>query len=154
MNPSRPPSQRYAQALIEMARRALQNVTIPARRSIDVTLLIDWHDYVNGGIARYADGTTLAPDRVRRLLCDAELNIIITGEHSEPLWMSRKVRTATPQQWRALVARDKHCAFPGCHRKPAWCTAHHVAEYDRDHGPTDIDNLALLCVTHHKLIHT
>jgi hypothetical protein len=63
-----------------MARRALQNVPVPARRSIDVTVLIDWQDYINGGIARYADGTTIAPDRVRRLLCDAELNVIITGE--------------------------------------------------------------------------
>jgi hypothetical protein len=152
--PVAPASQRYAEALVEMARRALQNVAVPARRSVDVTVLIDWQDYVNGGIARYADGTTLAPDRVRRLLCDAELNVIITGEHREPLWMSRKVRSATPAQWRALVARDKHCAFPGCHRKPAWCTAHHVAEYDRDQGPTDIDNMALLCASHHKLVHT
>jgi Domain of unknown function (DUF222) len=152
--PVAPASQRYAEALVEMARRALQNVPTPARRSIDVTVLIDWQDYVNGGIARYADGTTIAPDRVKRLLCDAELNVIITGEHGEPLWMSRKVRSATPQQWRALIARDRHCAFPGCHRKPILCEAHHIAEYDRDHGPTDIDNMALLCSTHHKLIHT
>ena len=152
--PVAPASQRYAEALVEMARRALQNVPVPARRSVDVTVLIDWQDYVNGGIARYADGTTIAPDRVRRLLCDAELNVIITGEHGEPLWMSRKVRTATPQQWRALLARDRHCAFPGCHRKPTLCEAHHIAEYDRDNGPTDIDNMALLCSTHHKLIHT
>ena len=151
--PVDPASQRYAEALVEMARRALQNVPSPARRSVDVTVLIDWQDYVNGGIARYADGTTLAPNRVRRLLCDAELNVIITGEHGEPLWMSRKVRSATPQQWRALVARDRHCAFSGCHRKPTLCTAHHVAEYDRDHGPTDIDNLALLCSKHHKTVH-
>jgi Domain of unknown function (DUF222) len=119
--PVAPASQRYAEALVEMARRALQNVAVPARRSVDVTVLIDWQDYVNGGIARYADGTTLAPDRVRRLLCDAELNLIITGEHREPLWMSRKVRSA---------------------------------EYDRDNGPTDIDNLVLLCSTHHKLLHS
>ena len=151
--PVPPASQRYAEALVEMARRALQNVPVPARRSVDVTVLIDWQDYVNGGIARYADGTTLAPDRVRRLLCDAELTVIITGEHGEPLWMSRKVRSATPAQWRALIARDRHCAFPGCHRKPALCEAHHVAEYDRDHGPTDIDNMALLCSGHHKIVH-
>jgi hypothetical protein len=151
--PVLPYSQRQAAALVEMARRALQNVPSPARRSTEMTVLIDFQDYVNGGVARYADGTMLAPDRVKRLLCDASLTFIVQGEHHEPLWMSRTVRSATPAQWRALVARDRHCAFPGCTMKPIWCQAHHIAEYDRDHGPTDIDNMALLCGIHHKLVH-
>ncbi len=37
--------------------------------------------------------------------------------------------------------------------KPFWCEAHHIAEYDRDNGPTDIDNMALLCGQHHKTVH-
>jgi Domain of unknown function (DUF222) len=151
--PILPYSQRQAAALVEMARRALQNVPSPARRSTEMTVLIDFEVYVNGGIARYADGTTLAPDRVKRLLCDAQLTFIVQGEHHEPLWMSRTVRSATPAQWRALVARDRHCAFPGCTMKPIFCEAHHIAEYDRDQGPTDIDNMALLCGAHHKLVH-
>jgi Domain of unknown function (DUF222) len=151
--PVLPYSQRQAQALVEMARRALQNVPSPARRSTEMTVLIDWQDYINGGVARYADGTTLAPDRVKRLLCDAQLTFIVQGEEHEPLWMSRTVRSATPAQWRALVARDRHCAFPGCTVKPIWCQAHHIAEYDRDHGPTDIDNMALLCGGHHTTVH-
>ena len=152
--PIPPYSQRQAAALVEMARRALQNVTSPARRSVEMTVLIDWQDYVHGGVAKYADGTMLAPDRVKRLLCDARLRFIVRGEHGEPLWMSRTVRSATPAQWQALIARDRHCAFPGCTTKPIWCVAHHVAEYDRDNGPTDIDNMALLCGGHHKIIHS
>jgi Domain of unknown function (DUF222)/HNH endonuclease len=152
--PIQPYSQRQAAALVEMARRALQNVATPARRSIDMTVLIDWDDYINGGVARYADGTTLAPDRVKRLLCDAMVTVIVQGEKREPLWMSRAVRSATAAQWRALVARDRHCAFPGCTAKPIWCEAHHVEEYDRDDGPTDIDNMALLCSKHHKTVHS
>lgn len=85
--PVLPASQRYAAALVEMARRSMQHVSPSARRSIDMTVLIDWQDYVNGGVARYTDGTTLAPDRVRRLLCDAKLTFIQLGEHGEPLWM-------------------------------------------------------------------
>ncbi len=151
--PVLPASQRYAAALVEMARRSMQHVSPSARRSIDMTVLIDWQDYVNGGVARYTDDTTLAPDRVRRLLCDAKLNFIQLGEHGEPLWMSRSVRTATPRQWRALIARDRHCAFPGCTTKPSRCEAHHIREYDRDQGPTDIDNMGLLCSRHHTLVH-
>jgi hypothetical protein len=148
-----PFSQRQAAALVEMARRALQNVPSPARRSTEMTVIIDFQDYINGGVAKYADGTMLAPDRVKRLLCDAQLRFIVHGEHGEPLWMSRKVRSATPAQWQALVARDRHCAFPGCTMKPIWCVAHHILEYDRDHGPTDIDNMAILCGQHHKTVH-
>jgi Domain of unknown function (DUF222) len=151
--PILPYSRRQAAALVEMARRALQNVPSPARRSTEMTVLINWQDYINGGIAKYADGTTLAPDRVKRLLCDAQLTFIVQGEQHEPLWMSRTVRSATPAQWRALVARDRHCAFPGCTMKPIWCVAHHILEYDRDHGPTDIDNMALLCGGHHTTVH-
>jgi hypothetical protein len=119
--PVLPFSQRQAAALVEMARRALQNVP--------------------------------RPDRVKRLLCDANLTFIVQREQHEPLWMSRTVRSATPAQWRALVARDRHCAFPGCTMKPISCEAHHILEYDRDHGPTDIDNMALLCGQHHKAVH-
>jgi Domain of unknown function (DUF222) len=105
--PVDPASQRYAEALVEMARRALQNVPSPARRSVDVTVLIDWQDYVNGGIARYADGTTLAPNRVRRLLCDAELTVIeIMAPPTSTTWPSSAANTtkpstnpAGPQKW-------------------------------------------------------
>jgi HNH endonuclease len=38
--------------------------------------------------------------------------------------------------------------------KPIWCEAHHVKEYDRDNGPTDIDNMALLCSRHHTRVHS
>jgi hypothetical protein len=59
--PVLPYSQRQAAALVETARRALQNISSPARRSVEMTVLIDFEDYVNGGVAKYADGTMLAP---------------------------------------------------------------------------------------------
>jgi hypothetical protein len=66
----------------------------------------------------------------------------------------RSARSASDAQWRALIARDRCCAYPGCHTKAQWCQAHHVKEYDRDTGPTDIDNMALLCSRHHHLVHS
>ena len=103
-------------------------------------------------VAIFADGEAeLVP---LLAACNAKLTFIVQGEHRQHLWMSRTVRSATPAQWRALVARDRHCAFRGCTEPSKWCEAHHVEEYDRDHGPTDIDNLVLLCHHHHSLIHT
>ena len=54
---------------------------------------------------------------------------------------------------RLLLIRDGGCVFPGCDRPPSHCQAHHLKFWTRDHGPTDIDNLALVCGFHHWLIH-
>ena len=133
---------------------AITSTSPNARRAADVTLLLTFQDYVSGGIARYADGTVVAPNRVKQLLCDAVITPLINGESGQPLWLGRSARSASNAQWRALVARDRCCAYPGCHTKSQWCEAHHVREYDRDTGPTDIDNMALLCSRHHHLLHS
>ena len=59
----------------------------------------------------------------------------------------------TPQQVRALIARDWHCRYPGCDAKPSHCEAHHVV-WRSHHGPTNLDNLVLMCRRHHNLLHT
>jgi hypothetical protein len=54
---------------------------------------------------------------------------------------------------RALEVRDGHCAFPDCRVDVSRTHAHHVAEWLRDNGSTDIDNLVLLCSRHHHAVH-
>ncbi|MEU4254346.1 HNH endonuclease signature motif containing protein, partial [Amycolatopsis sp. NPDC026612] len=53
---------------------------------------------------------------------------------------------------RALFLRDRGCAFPGCHRPPRHCQGHHVRHW-AEGGPTDLNNLVLLCAHHHRLLH-
>jgi hypothetical protein len=58
----------------------------------------------------------------------------------------------TPQQRRALELRDgRVCAFPGCDRNHG-LEAHHLQHWTQG-GATDLENLALLCTTHHYLLH-
>lgn len=64
----------------------------------------------------------------------------------------RRYRTVHPRLWRALVARDRHCAFPGCRMGPDWCEAHHVLEWEHG-GESTLANLTLLCSRHHHLVH-
>ena len=52
---------------------------------------------------------------------------------------------------RQLRARDQGCVFPGCNRR-RYLQAHHVWHWTKG-GPTDIDNLCLLCGYHHYLVH-
>jgi hypothetical protein len=49
---------------------------------------------------------------------------------------------------RAVITRDRHCAFPGCGHPPAACQVHHLRP--RAHGgETALSNLVLLCSFHH-----
>ncbi len=89
---------------------------------------------------------------LRRLACDAEIIPAVLGTQSEVLDVGRLRRLVTPAIWTALVLRDRHCTFPGCRRPPLMCHAHHLTHWT-DGGKTMIDNLALLCGHHHRVIH-
>ena len=99
------------------------------------------------------DGTELSPATARRLACDADVIPVVLGTRSEVLDVGRAHRLVTPALWRALVCRDRHCAFPGCTRPPVMGHAHHLAHW-ADGGPTSLGNLVLLCGHHHRLIHS
>jgi HNH endonuclease len=58
----------------------------------------------------------------------------------------------SPSQRKALEVRDRHCRYPGCTRPANWCEAHHVVHWIHD-GPTNLDNLVLLCSRHHWQVH-
>ena len=57
------------------------------------------------------------------------------------------------EQRKALEARDGGCVFPGCGLRPDWCDAHHIAQWWRDLGTTDIKHMVFLCRHHHGVIH-
>ncbi len=98
------------------------------------------------------DGLRLSVAAVRRLACDADLIPVCLGTDGEVLDVGRTARLITPALWRALVARDRHCAFPGCTRPPVMCHAHHIVHW-ADGGNTSLDNLVLVCGEHHRVLH-
>src|SRR4051794_7484149 len=97
-------------------------------------------------------GVPLSAATARRLACDATIIPLVLGANSEPLDIGRATRLIPPAIRRALIARDRGCAFPGCRRPPRWCDAHHI-KYWADGGETCLENLVLLCGHHHDLIH-
>ncbi|MCJ0904280.1 HNH endonuclease signature motif containing protein [Rhodococcus sp. ARC_M6] len=91
-------------------------------------------------------------DSARMLACDCTVTRILLDQNGVPLNHGLDERTATVPQRRALTVRDGGCAFPGCGTPPGWCDAHHIVHW-MDSGPTDFDNLILLCGHHHRLLH-
>ncbi|WP_080731723.1 HNH endonuclease signature motif containing protein [Rhodococcoides fascians] len=109
----------------------------------------------------FGDGTSvgwlpwmgpLSRNTSRQLACDCLLTAIVMDENGNPLNLARTARTVTAKQKRALTARDHGCAFPGCGKPAAWTEGHHIWHWT-DGGPTDMDNLVLLCGFHHRLVH-
>ncbi|OZC50171.1 HNH endonuclease [Rhodococcus sp. WWJCD1] len=109
----------------------------------------------------FGDGTTvgwlpwmgpLTRETSRQLACDCILTAIVMDENGSPINLARTARTVTAKQKRALTARDHGCAFPGCGKPAAWTEGHHIWHWT-DGGPTDMNNLVLLCGFHHRLIH-
>lgn len=95
----------------------------------------------------------LAPATARRLACEAAIIPMVMGGASQPLDVGRRRYRITRAQRLALVGRDGGCVWPGCDRPPGWCEAHHLDEWLRDDGPTDLANLVLLCSRHHHDVH-
>jgi hypothetical protein len=75
----------------------------------------------------------------------------VTHAGSEILNLGHTTRQPSRAQRRALLARDGGCRFPGCVER-RYVEAHHVVHWI-DLGPTDLDNLVLLCWRHHHSIH-
>jgi hypothetical protein len=146
--------QRRADALLEIIRRgvkAARDVPVTTKAAIVVTIDLD-RLREQTGTGTTTTGHQLPPAAVRQLACDADIIPTILGTHSEVLDLGRRRRLATPAQHRALWVRDHGCTYPGCTRPPTWCDAHHLTHW-ADGGPTDLDNLILLCARHHTLVH-
>ncbi len=70
---------------------------------------------------------------------------------SQPLDVGRSTRTVPPHLRKAVIQRDEHCQFPGCHQPPSRCDAHHLIHWSQG-GPTSLGNLRLLCKFHHLVV--
>jgi hypothetical protein len=104
------------------------------------------------GISETSSGTFLTIDEIRRLACDANLTRVIFDPESQPLDLGRTKRLVTGPLRTAIWARDLRCVFTTCDRDANWCDVHHLVHW-ADGGETNIDNLVLLCRTHHVLVH-
>jgi hypothetical protein len=96
-------------------------------------------------------GAPLSWAALERLVCDAGHRLVARLPDGSQLDLGRHQRTVNRAQRRALLARDKHCRFPGCHRRSR-LRAHHIVWWSRG-GPTDMDNLLMLCPKHHRDVH-
>lgn len=143
-----------ADALAAIARHALgceQTITPLARATVVVRL--DHDALVEGlGHARI-DGIDhpISATTARRMSADAELIPMVLGGEGLPLDLGRSARLFSRAQRLALAERDGGCA--SCGQDIAYVDAHHIRWWERDTGPTDLQNGVMLCSFCHHRIH-
>ena len=138
---------RNADALLEVCglARAAQDCPTTAGEPPHLSVTMGWEALRTGrGSVTLDYGTHLSASAARRWAGDAKVIPIVLGGASEPLDVGRAMRTVPLSLRRALVARDRGCAFPGCDRPPGLCQAHHCRNWV-DGGDTSVENCVLLC---------
>ncbi|AGL19643.1 HNH endonuclease signature motif containing protein [Actinoplanes sp. N902-109] len=149
------PAQRRADALVAVCRLALRTGELPEHggEPAQLTVTVPYDSLTRTlGTAGLDNGDRIPATTVRRLACDARLLPVVLGTAGQVLDTGRTRRLVTTSLRRALTARDRGCAFPGCDRPPRWTDAHHIVSWESG-GATCLDNTVLLCGPHHRLIH-
>jgi hypothetical protein len=141
--------------VLEIALRATREGRLEHRTVGGVIAVIQLKDLLGGtgfGIVEGVDEVVPA-SVVKELACETGFNPVVVGNMGEPLYLGPLVRYGTKAQKMALVARDgDRCIAMGCCKKASESHAHHVV-YASDGGPTDIDDLVMLCPAHHAALH-
>ncbi len=137
----RTPTQRRADALVELARQALDHGHLPDSGGegphLTITLDLATLQAQSGAPAATADWTgPISAHTARRLAYDAGVTRIITNDPSEILDVGRRTRTIPPALRKALTVRDQGCTHPTCDRPPQWCDAHHIHHWADGAPPT------------------
>jgi hypothetical protein len=128
------------------ANRGAQHLVVT---HVPLAALTDDRSELAGQLER---GGLVSRETVRRIACDATITIAIDDDVGHTMFEGRQRRDPTEAQRRELRRRDQHCRFPGC-GNVIFTNPHHIREWHAG-GCTDLDNLVLLCVHHHHLVHS
>ncbi len=148
---------RVADAFVEIVMRTLDSGTLPIRDGqrphlLVTTTLETLLGLAGAPAAEMEFSLPISAKQVERIACDCSVTRILLGADSTVIDVGRSRRVVTPNQRKALIARDKHCAWPGCDRPVSFTEAHHLVLWIKG-GPGDLENMVLLCFRHHFMCH-
>lgn len=141
---------RRADALVALCSTSIAADADPDRATVIVHARLDPLVAGRGG-CELEGGPVIHPETARRLLCDARVQTVIEDRAGRPIGVGRMSREPSAWMIRHLRYRDVECTFPGCGAR-RFTQAHHIVWWERG-GPTDLDNLMLVCTFHHRLVH-
>jgi Domain of unknown function (DUF222) len=141
---------RRADALVALASQEIVDDPDSARARVnlhvELTALSE-----RSGSAEIEGGGIVHPEVASRLACDAIVTQVLHDPQGHIVGIGRASRNVPEWLYRQVRLRDNGCTFPGCHHK-RYVQAHHIWWWEYG-GPTNLDNLVLVCDFHHKLVH-
>jgi len=146
---TRIPAQRRADALVELARRAM---AAPENRKDPRPLfVVHLGDDSLKRLCELASGTVIAPGQLIPLLSEAEIErIVYEGPSRKVVDLGRKSRFFCEALRRAIQLRDRRCVNPGCVVPADECHVDHDTIAWADGGCTDQNNGACRCARHNR----
>ncbi|OBK70692.1 HNH endonuclease signature motif containing protein [Mycobacterium sp. 1274761.0] len=121
-----------------------------SRRPHDHHTTVVVHVDVDKPIGSLHLGPLLSDADRRYVTCDATCEVWFERA-GQPIGAGRTTRVINRRLRRALEHRHPTCAVPGCGATRG-LHAHHLRHWE-DGGPTELNNLVLLCPFHHRLHH-
>jgi hypothetical protein len=140
-------SQRRADALVEMARRAA--ATPPDARKPDplVTVVVDYPT-LQGRVCELFNRTVITPGTVARILDAADIERAVFDPTGRVIDLGRRTRFFVGGTRRAVEIRHRTCDHPGCDVDATEADIDHITPHARG-GPTIQDNGRPRCPRHH-----
>ncbi len=131
--------------------RRVARAMAATRAQVLVITTVDALHGVPGAAPAEVDGYgAVCTATARQVCCDAEVTTVVTAADGDVLRVGRTRRNPTTRQRVAVIVRDRRCV--GCNAPAVRCQIHHVRWWSAD-GPTDVDNLTLLCWSCHANVH-
>ena len=120
------------------------------RPSADITIVQHLSADGTDAFAEIAGGGVIPPSVLEEYFCNARIKGVVFSHEGLPLWLSHAKRLATKAQVSALRALYGACG--GCGADMWVCQGHHIRPVSQG-GPTNIDNMMLLCWACHQKVH-
>lgn len=141
---------RRADALVAMASASIasdQNAdraTVVIHADVDTILEADKNGILHGGLP-------LPPEAASLISCDSRMQTVLHDENGEIFHVGSPSYVVPKHLRRQVEHRDDYrCTFTNCGSR-RFLDVHHIVRWPK--GLTELDNLILLCSTHHRLVH-
>jgi hypothetical protein len=142
-------AQRRADALVELARRALSTPAGARPPRPLFTVHVD-HGTLTGRICELARSrTVVAPGSLVDWFAEADVERVVFDGTDRPLGVGTKRRVFTGADRRAVEVRDRECTHPLCDLPGEDCEVDHVVPF-AEGGTTVVDNGRLACGFHNR----
>lgn len=148
---ARTPAQRRADALVEMAQRAMAMPAGAQKPRPLITVHVGYETFA-GPLCETSRGTVVTPGQILPLITEADVERVVFEGPNRIIELGQRTRFFTGGLRRCLEVLHRYCTHPGCDVPAEDCEMDHITEYE-DGGVTTQANGQPNCKPHNLWKH-